>query len=318
MNGISVIVPVLNGEKTLEACLESISRQLTENDELIVIDDCSSDKTMSIATSFRARVIRNPQNLGAAVSRNIGADKATGTYLVFIDCDVVLQEAELETVRKYLDANKDVHALTGSLNPDLVKHNFYTDYKNLYMNYIFTKCDRQVNFIYGSFCAIRKDCFEPWPADPRLGEDSHWGYLLTKNHKKIHYLPQIQVIHLKEYSLGSLAKNDFQIAYNFTLIFIRYQRWNTIYSQEKFGHTTKHQKLSLALAVLAAISVFFTPSLAIIISFIWLILNLEFLVFLENARDFSFFMKSLIWTYIDHLIYSAGILKGCFSHWRKS
>lgn len=313
---VSVIVPVFNGEKTIGACLESIKRQLTAEDELIVIDDASTDQTGKLIADFPAKYTRNSENQGPAVSRNIGADKAQGDILVFIDSDVVLKDDELEIVKKYFELHTNVDVVTGSLDPDLISHNFYTDYKNLYMNYIFSKCDRNINFIYGSFCAIRKQKFQPWPHDPRLGEDSHWGYLLTQNQKRIHLLSEIQVIHLKEYSLSSLAKNDFQIAKNFTLLFLRHQRWQTIYTQEKFGHTTKNQKISLVLATLATFLVFVNPSAAIIMAFIWLILNLEFLVKLEDARDFSFFLKSLCWTFVDHLIYTAGILHGCYSHWR--
>lgn len=313
MSRLSIIVPAYNSERTLGACLESIKLQLTPEDELIVVDDASSDQTASVVSNFPVKLFRNEKNMGPALSRNKGAEKATGEILVFIDSDVVLKDDELEVVKKYLALHKNIDAVTGSLDPDLVSHNFFTDYKNLYMNYIFSKCDRNINFIYGSFCAIRKEKFEAWPHDPRLGEDSHWGYLLTKNNKRIHFLHEIKVIHLKEYNLASLAKNDFQIARNFTALFLRYQRWQTIYTQEKFGHTTKNQKLSLILATLSSILLFVNPSAAIIIAFIWLILNLEFLVKLEDARDFSFFLKSLCWTYIDHLIYTAGIVRGCFS-----
>lgn len=315
MSRISVIVPVYNGDKTLGACLESIRRQLTSEDELIVVDDASTDQTGSVVANFPAIYTRNQQNQGPAISRNIGAGKASGDYLVFIDSDVVLKDDELEVVKNYFELHANVDAVTGSLDPDLVSHNFYTDYKNLYMNYIFSKCDRNINFIYGSFCAIRKEKFESWPQDPRLGEDSHWGYQLTQNGKRIHLISEIKVIHLKEYNFSSLAKNDFQIAKNFTLLFLRHQRWQTIYTQEKFGHTTKNQKISLILAALATLLLFLTPSAAIIMAFIWLILNLEFLVKLEDARDFSFFLKSLCWTFFDHLIYTAGIIHGCLAYW---
>lgn len=317
MMKISVIVPAYNSEKTLGACLESIRRQLLQNDELIVVDDASSDQTTSVAQNFTVKYIRNDSNQGPAISRNTGAEKASGDLFLFIDSDVVLKDDELEITRQYFHLHPDVDAITGTLDPDLVSHNFYTDYKNLYMSYIFSKCDRNVNFIYGSFCGIRKEKFEKWPHDPRLGEDSHWGYLLTKNQKRIHLLPEIKVIHLKEYSFPSLAKNDFQIAKNFTDLFLRYQRWNTVYSNQKFGHTTKNQKISLVLATLATILFFITPSAAILTGFVWFILNLEFLVKLEDARDFSFFLKSLVWTFIDHLIYTAGIIRGCIHWWSK-
>ena len=72
---ISVIIPMYNAEKYLRTCIESVLNQTFTDFELILIDDCSTDKTLEIAKSFddpRIRLIFNEKNLGSpGVFRNV-------------------------------------------------------------------------------------------------------------------------------------------------------------------------------------------------------------------------------------------------------
>lgn len=313
---ISVIVPFFNSAQTLSLCVDSIVAQLDGHDELILVDDASTDESSLRGAYYKATHLVNHSNQGPASARNEGAFVARHEILVFVDSDVVLKGNEFEQVRKYFEAHPDCHALTGTLDITEGSHNFFTDYKNIYMNYIFSKCQREVNFIYGSFCAIRKEAFMPWPSKPRLGEDSHWGYLLVQEGFRIHLLRDICVTHLKVYNFKSLTINDYKISKNFTYLFLKYKRWNTLYTDEKFGHTTKHQKLSLVIASLTLLSVFnsFLASLSLLV--FWFILNRDFLFFIKKKRSHIFFLKATAWTFFDHLIYSVGILRGLITYVR--
>lgn len=89
MPKISVIVPVYNGEKYIDACVESLYKQSLKEIEVIFIDDGSTDNTLS-----RLNVYRNPdiiilsqKNAGAGVARNTGLSQANGEYVAFLDVD---------------------------------------------------------------------------------------------------------------------------------------------------------------------------------------------------------------------------------------
>ena len=78
---VSVIIPVFNAEKYLGVCLESILIQTLKDFEVIVVDDCSTDASATIAESYlekfggRLKIISLPENTGSgAVPRNIGLE----------------------------------------------------------------------------------------------------------------------------------------------------------------------------------------------------------------------------------------------------
>jgi len=90
---ISVIIPNYNNENTIKKCIESIYFQ-KKNVEIIVVDDCSKDKSIStIKRNFpKVKVICNKKNRGAAYCRNLGVLKSSGDYIAFVDSDVYLKK----------------------------------------------------------------------------------------------------------------------------------------------------------------------------------------------------------------------------------
>lgn len=97
---ISVVVPMYNVEKYLRLCISSILAQSFKDFELILIDDCSTDKTLEIAQSFsdsRIKILRNEKNLGnPGAVRNIGLEAAQGDYIYFCDNDDAILNNTLE------------------------------------------------------------------------------------------------------------------------------------------------------------------------------------------------------------------------------
>ena len=87
---ISVVVPVLNGARSLPALLDALTRQTLGRDrfELIVVDNGSRDRTAAIALAAGARVIGEPRR-GRARARNTGVAAATAPAIAFTDADCV-------------------------------------------------------------------------------------------------------------------------------------------------------------------------------------------------------------------------------------
>ena len=90
---VSIIIPVLNAEKTINRCLSSIHEQKFGNFHVIIVDDGSHDGSLEIARTWAKRdcrytVIRNMTNThGASQARNIGLSKVKTSYVTFIDSD---------------------------------------------------------------------------------------------------------------------------------------------------------------------------------------------------------------------------------------
>ncbi|MBI5267430.1 MAG: glycosyltransferase [candidate division Zixibacteria bacterium] len=109
---ISFIIPVLNGEMYMAGCLEHIRREMAPGDEIIVVDNGSTDNTKTIVARFpEVKLLTHPKATIAAV-RNFGAKSAKGNLLAFIDCDCLVcpgwRRAAIDVLRD------DTIAATGS------------------------------------------------------------------------------------------------------------------------------------------------------------------------------------------------------------
>lgn len=88
---ISVIIPVYNGVKYINQCLDSLINQTFKDFEIICVNDGSTDNSLEILENYsktdpRIKII-NQKNSGAAAARNNGLAQATGDYLSILDCD---------------------------------------------------------------------------------------------------------------------------------------------------------------------------------------------------------------------------------------
>lgn len=99
---ISIIVPIYNTEKYLEKLLDSISKQTYTNYEVLLVNDGSTDKSEVICNKWRENDSRflyfYQTNQGVSAARNLGLEKMTGDYVVFIDSDDVIDSDYLETL----------------------------------------------------------------------------------------------------------------------------------------------------------------------------------------------------------------------------
>lgn len=108
MAKISVIVPVYNTEEFLDRCFFSLMKQTEKDMEFILIDDASTDKSLSIMKAYqkldqRFKVIPLPKNQGVSIARNKGLEVATGKYIGFVDSDDFIKEDYFEVLAQALD-----------------------------------------------------------------------------------------------------------------------------------------------------------------------------------------------------------------------
>lgn len=100
MPAISVIVPVFNVEKYLNRCIDSILTQTFTDYELILVDDGSTDKSLSICNEYANTdnrvTVFHQDNHGAAATRNFGVQQSCGEFIIFIDSDDFVAPEYLE------------------------------------------------------------------------------------------------------------------------------------------------------------------------------------------------------------------------------
>ncbi|KEQ02225.1 glycosyltransferase family 2 protein [Pseudorhizobium pelagicum] len=104
---VSIIVPTYNSESFIYDSIASVLSQTYSDFELIIVDDDSSDDTISIIRSFddpRIRLERNESNCGPAETRNTGLKLAIGRYIAFLDSDDLWAEDKLEKQIAFMKA----------------------------------------------------------------------------------------------------------------------------------------------------------------------------------------------------------------------
>lgn len=87
---VSIITPCHNGAKTIGEAIESVLGQSYANWEMIIVDDCSTDDSVSAVKAFadpRIRLLQNETNPGPGGTRNVGIRAASGRFLAFLDAD---------------------------------------------------------------------------------------------------------------------------------------------------------------------------------------------------------------------------------------
>lgn len=115
---VSVIIPCYNAEKYVEMAVRSIMQQTYRKLEIIVIDDCSTDSTLSILASLlgqdeRIKFFRNNSNLKIVATLNRGIAAATGKYIARMDADDISLPERIQLQVNFMENNSDIMVCGG-------------------------------------------------------------------------------------------------------------------------------------------------------------------------------------------------------------
>ncbi|OGS13985.1 MAG: hypothetical protein A2285_02200 [Elusimicrobia bacterium RIFOXYA12_FULL_57_11] len=320
---LSVIVPAFNCQGTIAGCLAAIRSSSRKDYELIVADDGSTDATGAIAAKYADRLLTLP-HAGRIAARENGFQAATGQILVNIDSDILIQPDTLAIISDFFQANPGVDALTGRLSMHTPVKGFFSQYKNLYMHHIFGRLPERVTFLYGSIYAVRAALWnnagcaaQKSALTVELGEDTAMGQSYAASGRQIAFLKDLQVTHLKTYTLRSFIANDFNIPFWWAHILIATKGWKQLgKSGTGYSHSPKEQLASVVLAPLLALLLPLTaggllPAYAPpALGACWLLLNIRFLAFLNAQKGLFFALQAACVTFLDNIIMAAGVACG--------
>ena len=189
MPTLSVIVPATDRPDSLDACLAAVAAARDVPSDLIVVDD-------DAATS-------------PAVARNLGATRAEGDVLVFVDADVRVRPDAFERIAAAFAADPELDALFGSYDDDPPGRDPVSGFRNLLHHHIHQQAAGEASTFWAGLGAIRRTTFE------RLGgfvehpvEDIELGMRLHAAGGRIRLDPDVQGTHLKRWSLAAMIRTD--------------------------------------------------------------------------------------------------------------
>lgn len=117
---VSIIVPVYNARKFIRETMDSVMAQTYPSWELLLIEDVSTDGTAAVIEEYvrekeeqRIRLIRQPENRGAARARNRGLEEAKGRYIAYLDADDLWEPEKLQHQLLFMEKNEAAFCFTG-------------------------------------------------------------------------------------------------------------------------------------------------------------------------------------------------------------
>lgn len=210
----SVVVPVHNGEATLAQCLSALRGSRYSDFELLVVDDGSTDGSVRIAEEAGARVLHTGAQKGPAAARNLGAARAVGEFLLFIDADCGVGSQTIAEAAAILCQDPGLDALFGSYDDRPSAPGLVARFKNLQHHYVHQHGADEAGTFWAGCGAMRRSVFlrlggfdEARYPRPSI-EDIELGYRLTAVGGRIRLAKDVQVKHHKAWSLAELLRTD--------------------------------------------------------------------------------------------------------------
>lgn len=226
---VSVIIISYNSEGFIGKCISSVMKNLPRDEEIIVLDNCSTDQTVKELKRFlpKIKLIKSSVNLGFAKGNNKAAKDASGEYLFFLNPDTQIEKPIFDELISYYKNTSDAGIVgpklimpDGKVQPSVKKmptiwgavKEYIFGIKNAYSQYV-PEDDKPiaVEVVYGAAMLIKRDLFE------KLGgfdekfflyyEDADLCRRVRESGKKIYYYPQISLKHLVG---GTKSENKYQ------------------------------------------------------------------------------------------------------------
>jgi glycosyltransferase involved in cell wall biosynthesis len=209
---ISVYVPCYNAERTIGACLASLIAQRRKPDEILVIDDGSTDRTQLIAKRYPGvRVIHHAVNKGLATARNTGVQYSKGDLIGSIDSDCAADPHWLRILAEELEANPELTGVAGAVN-ETERSTIADRWRTYHMRQHYGRSVvENPRFLFGANTLFRRSALEaagPYSAYLRTnGEDFEICKKIYANvpDARLRYLPSAFVHHLRRDTLKSIA-----------------------------------------------------------------------------------------------------------------
>ena len=246
---VSVIVPAYNEAASIGRCLEALVAQTRAPEEIIVVDDGSTDTTAQIAASHGVRVIRQA-NQGAAAARNRGVEASTGSLLLFTDADCApVPEWAARLVAAFSDP--EVAGVKGTYltaQRSLVARFVQLEYESRYRR---MRRQASIDFIDTYSAGYRRDVFEAvggFDEAIRFVEDQELSFRIAAAGHRLVFVPEARVYHYHVETIGAYVRLKAHIGY-----------WKARVVREypdklvRDSHTPQVLKLQIGLAAMGAL-----------------------------------------------------------------
>lgn len=192
---VSIVIPAYNEEKYLQACLQSLAKQTVKPDEVIVVDNNSTDRTAQIAGSFSFVTVVHEPVQGVTAARTAGFNAARGDIVGRLDSDSRIPVDWVKNVTQYLADHPETDAVTAG-----------NDFYDIPLSKLIKQIHKLIYFklqsvilgggvLWGSNMAMRRSAWQQLANEPVADvahEDIDLFVKFKQHHLKVRYLPALE------------------------------------------------------------------------------------------------------------------------------
>jgi GT2 family glycosyltransferase len=238
---VSIVILMWNSAEFIERCLESLSWQTYGNREIIVLDNASSDDSLSRAknsphSSIVKKFIANEKNLGCAGGNNAGWRASSGGIVVFLNPDIVADKNWLENLvsvlgsdpkaaiagcKLYYPNSRIIQHAGGRLHPNAMSEHYGAgeedsgQYDEM----------RDVDYVTGAAMAVKREFLEEAGGFdeiyfPAYYEETDLCYRAHKKGRRVLYVPRAVAYHYESAGLSRLSRSFYEMYYTMRIRFV--------------------------------------------------------------------------------------------------
>lgn len=309
---ISVIIPSRPDDPHLKRCLDAVCQALPPGGEVIVVGDgWAPTPFLPPPNGIHYRVLSH-EKAGPAACRDAGARMASHDWLCFVDSDVLVHPGAISRATSILQATGD-DGLVGSYDDHPEDPGTVSRFRNLLHHFHHQRNAGMAGVFWGAFGMVKKQAyFDAGGFDRSYREasieDIDLGYRLLEKGYRITLRPEVQVTHLKRWTLRGMVRTDILLrAKPWTLLLHRNGNQhlgdlNTSWKERLTAALSGSVLLSLPLATLGVMP-FFVPTIALLLFFI---LQYGFYAFMLNRHR----MVEWPWVFLLHHVYFLSAISG--------
>ena len=211
---LSIVIPIHNGAGHLPNCLEALRASTRAPDEIVVVDDNSTDDSAAIAREWGCTLVQlKGTQRGPATARNRGARAISGDIVVFVDCDVAVHPDTLRLMEGQFLAQKNVSAVFGPYDEAPASNGIVSQYRNLLHHHVHQVSRREASTFWAGCGALRREAFDEaggfdetyrWASI----EDIELGVRLHRAGHRLVLCREIQATHRKQWTLRQVIHTD--------------------------------------------------------------------------------------------------------------
>ncbi len=205
---VTVAIPCYNGALHIGAAIESVLEQIRPADEVLVVDDGSTDGSIEVIRRYPVRLIQHDGNRGLAVARNSAVQEAEGDIIVFIDADAVADPAMVGVLLSGYDDPRI--GGVGGQGVEANVHSLADRWRARHASQSHGNIAKDVEFLFGLCMSFRLDALREIggfdPAFRTNAEDVDVGLRLRKAGYRLRYLPDARVYHQRTDNEASLVR----------------------------------------------------------------------------------------------------------------